>query len=590
MQNLILKFLGTNWTSVQFSPVPKGQPGDLAMSFFNLSEESLKNIQKDISKPKIHKETGEDINKIIRGSQKNIDIKARVQYFQHLLRKCPFIEKTEIAGPYLNLFFKNEAFFKEVFQTPLQTKLLKDKNIIIEFSGPNTNKPLHLGHMRNHALGISMSNLLEAVGAKVHRVNIINDRGVHICKSMLAYQKWGNGETPESTSEKSDHFVGRYYVKFETESKKDESLKDEIQKMLVKWEEGDAEVQNLWKKMNDWALAGHAQTYERQGISFEKIYTESDTYLMGKDIAQEGLKKKVFQRRDDGAIVIDLESEKLGEKVILRADGTSIYLTQDLAVASLRNEDFQPDEMIYVVADEQNYHFQVLFACLEQLNILKRNQLCHLAYGLVNLPHGRMKSREGTVVDADNLMDELSQLALQEIKKRNPEIPEKEAKITAERIMNAAWKFYLLQTSPRKTMMFDPEASLAFEGATGPYLQYAGVRIKSILKKAGLPREIILPEAELPLRGISQGEKPLGVKILQFPEVLNRAAEMKNPTYLVTYLLELAQEWSSFYAENSVLNADTEDLKQSRLALAQKVLDVLEQGLKVLGIEIPEMM
>ncbi len=559
MQDLILKFLGKEWADVQFSPVPKGQEGDLAISFFEVAKHTKSSpvvIAQEVSK---------------------------------LLEKCDLIEKTAIIGPYLNLFFKNEVFFEHMFQTPLSTNLLKNQNIVLEFSGPNTNKPLHLGHMRNHALGLSMSNLLESVGAKVHRVNIINDRGVHICKSMLAYQKWGNNETPESTEENPDFFVGRYYIKFEQELKKDPTLKDKIQEMLILWEKGDKDVHKLWKKMNSWTLAGHAKTYERQGIKFEKSYYESETYQQGKEIAEEGLKKNVFFKKDDGTIAIDLSGEGLDEKVIMRADGTSVYLTQDLAVATLRDQDFNhPDELIYTVADEQNYHFKVLFLCLEKLGILNRERLCHLSYGLVNLPHGRMKSREGTVVDADTLMDNLSNLALKEIQKRNPEIPEKEAKQTAEQIMNAAWKFALLTTSPKKTITYDPESSLSFEGATGPYLQYAGVRIKSIIKKA----KELKPRFNIKNPDLTSGdtEKPLGVKVLEFPQVLDRAAETKNPTYLVTYLLELAQEWSSFYAENSVLKAETEDLKKARLALAKKVLDVLEKGLGILGIEIPEQM
>ncbi len=586
MQELILTYLQKykSWDGklcqlIQFSPVPKGQEGDLAMSFFELT--------KTVSKPNPKAEAWSekepiDWKKFEKGLYFGVTIGQIAQDIAYLFKDCPFIERTEIAGPYLNLFFKNEVFFNEVFKTPLSTDLLKNKNIVLEFSGPNTNKPLHLGHMRNHALGISMSNLLEAVGAKVHRVNIINDRGVHICKSMLAYQKWGNNETPEQTKERPDFFVGRYYIKFEQELKKDPSLKDQVQEMLIKWEDGDTEVHNLWKKMNDWTLSGHAKTYERQGIEFEKSYYESETYKQGKEIAEEGLKKKVFYKKEDGTIAIDLTSEGLDEKVIMRADGTSVYLTQDLAVATLRDQDFNhPDELIYTVADEQNYHFKVLFLCLEKLGILNRDKLCHLGYGLVNLPHGRMKSREGTVVDADNLMDELSDLALKQIHKRNPETTKEKSQSTAEQIMNAAWKFALLTTTPKKTITYDPDKSLAFEGATGPYLQYAGVRIKSIFTK------------EKPGSGYGtpgNAEKPLGVKVLEFPAVLNRSAENKNPTYLVTYLLELAQEWSSFYAENSVLKAETNDLKQARLALAKKVLDVLEKGLGILGIEIPEQM
>lgn len=559
MQDQILEFLSQHWdankaSKLQFSPVPKGQSGDLAMSFFALT--------KELGKSPI--EIAQEVQKALEG--------------------CDLVEKTEIAGPYLNLYFSLNTFFVQVFDTPLSTDLLKDKNIVIEFSGPNTNKPLHLGHMRNHALGISVSNLLEQVGAEVHRVNIINDRGVHICKSMLAYQKWGNGETPESTGEKSDAFVGRYYVKFDQEAKKDESLKDEVQQMLIKWEAGDEEVRALWQKMSEWALSGHAKTYARQGIQFEKEYKESDHYEAGVKFAKEGLEKGVFQKRDDGAITIDLTDHDLDEKVILRGDGTAIYLTQDIGLAKLRYDEFHPDEMMYVVADEQNYHFKVLFLCMEKLGLLDAKHLYHLGYGLVNLPEGRMKSREGTVVDADNLMDELSDLAFQEIKKRNADISDEKARDTAEKIMNAAWKFYLLSTSPRKTMTFDPKKSIAFEGATGPYLQYAGVRMKSIFRKA--QEQGISPSQE----NLSEAEKSLGVKILEFPGVLDKSAEQKNPTYLVTYLLELSQTWSSYYAENSVLNAESDELKSSRLALAQKVYDVLETGLKVLGIDVPEMM
>ncbi len=562
MEQLLLQFLEKHFEQslclkFQFTAVPKGQTGDLAMSFFAVSKEMSK------SPVEVAKEV------------------------EDKLKDCELLEKTELTGPYLNLFFKNEVFFSQVFATPLKSDVMSGKTIVLEFSGPNTNKPLHLGHMRNHALGISLSNLLEQVGAKMHRVNIINDRGVHICKSMLSYQKWGNGETPESTGIKPDLFVGNYYVKFDQELKKDESLMEEVQEMLQKWEAGDEETMALWKQMGDWALAGHAKTYKRQGIKFEKDYFESEYYKKGKDIAEQGLKDKVFKKRDDGAIVIDLSEEGLDEKVILRADGTSIYLTQDLAVAQARKKDFNPDQLMYVVADEQNYHFKVLFSCLDKLGLLKKDECYHLGYGLVNLPDGRMKSREGTVVDADNLMDELSGLALEAIEKRNPELTKDEAMKMSEQIQNAAWKFYLLSTSPKKGITFDSQKSIQFEGATGPYLQYAGVRIKSILKKAELQPGFSFPNPGLVL---GDAEKPLGVKLIEFPNVLEKAAETLNPTYVVTYLLELAQEWSSFYAENSVLKADTEERKQARLQLAQKVLEVLEAGLGILGIEIPEKM
>ena len=429
---------------------------------------------------------------------------------------------------------------------------------------------------------------MEAAGANMHRVNIINDRGVHICKSMLAYQRWGNDETPEQTGEKSDAFVGRYYVKFDQESKKDESLNDEVQMMLQQWEAGDTKVRSIWEKMNRWTLQGHQRTYDRQGVVFEKSYHESDYYLEGKEIAQMGLKKGVFETREDGAVVINFEDEQLGQKVILRADGTSIYLTQDLAVAVNRDKDFNhPDLMVYTTASEQNYHFQVLFECLDKLGIMSRNKCYHLNYGLVNLPDGRMKSREGTVVDADNLMDELQSLVATKIKENHEvdALTNTEIETISDQVQNAAWKFFLLRTSPNKAITFDSKKSIDFHGATGPYLQYAGVRIKSILEKAKAAD--IIPQVNASL---GEAEKPLGVKVLEWPGVLNRAAEHKNPTYIVTYLLELAQTWSSFYADNSVLKAETKELQQARLALASKVLEVIEAGLNVLGIEVPERM
>ncbi len=598
MENKILDFLAQHLDTetlnkINFSPVPRGQKGDLAMNFFQLAKQERKSPVEIAEK------------------------------FRGILTDCDVLEKTEIVGPYLNLYFANEVFYNEVFSAPLESEILAKKNIVFEFSGPNTNKPLHLGHMRNHALGISMSNLLEACGATVHRVNIINDRGIHICKSMLAYQKWGNGKTPESVGKKSDHFVGDWYVKFSTaakamadksrESKNDPTLDQQAQEMLVKWEAGDREVRELWQKMSEWALQGHRETYQRQGIEFEKDYRESDFYLKGKELAERGLAEGVFERRADGAIVVELPDDlkpknvKEGEnidtrKVVLRADGTSIYLTQDLAVAEARKKDFNPNQLVYVVADEQNYHFKVLFYCLEKLNLAKKEECLHLGYGLVHLPDGRMKSREGNVVDADNLMDELFNLAKKEVSARNAELSEAEKNEVSEKIMDAAWKFYLLSTNPRKSITFDADKSISFEGATGPYLQYAGVRIKSILRKANLKTSPDLAQDKKdsksglkfldknPAKFLGSAEKQLGVKILEFQKVLEKSVQNYNPTYLVTFLMELAQDWSSFYANNSVLNAETEELKNSRVLLAHKVLQVLEKGTSLLGFSIPEVM
>ncbi len=573
MQQQVIDYLSKNWSTdnaskIIFSPVPKGQSGDLAMQFFALTKE-LK--------------------------QSPIEIGVAVS---SVLKGFDLIEKTTQSGPYLNLFFSKAAFFENVFATPLKTDLLAGQKVVFEFSGPNTNKPLHLGHMRNHALGISVTNIMEAAGADMHRVNIINDRGVHICKSMLAYQRWGNNETPEQTGEKSDAFVGRYYVKFDQESKKDESLNDEVQTMLQQWEAGEPAIRAIWEKMNRWTLEGHQVTYDRQGVVFEKVYRESDYYLEGKDIAQMGLEKGIFETREDGAVVINFEDEQLGQKVILRSDGTSIYLTQDLAVAVNRDKDFNhPDLMVYTTASEQNYHFQVLFECLDLLGIMSGKKCYHLNYGLVHLPDGRMKSREGTVVDADNLMDELQSLVSTKMKENHEvdALPDTEIETISDQVQNAAWKFFLLRTSPNKAITFDAKKSIDFHGATGPYLQYAGVRIKSILAKA----ETCGIEFELDSTAnvqssnsdaLGEAEKTLGVKILEWPATLNRAAENKNPTYVVTYLLELAQAWSSFYADNSVLKAETKELQQARLALATKVLEVIEAGLNVLGIDVPERM
>lgn len=541
---------------MDFSPVPRGNSGDIALSFFRGAKEMQK------SPAQIAEEAKE------------------------LLATCPIVESANVTGPYLNVSFTPAVFYEEVFKTPLTTSTGSGKTITVEFSGPNTNKPLHLGHMRNHALGIAVANLLEMTGVDVKRVNIINDRGVHICKSMLAYDRFGNGETPETAGKKGDHLVGDYYVKYETASKEDPSLKDAIQKMLVQWEAGDENVRHLWRMMSDWVLEGHAQTYARQGIAYDKQYYESDHYDLGRQIVLEGLEKGVFTRQENGSIVADFSEDGLDPKVMLRADGTTVYITFDMALAKLRFEDFHPDEMIYVVGDEQAYNFKVIFAALERLGILDKEHLHHLGYGMVNLPTGRMKSREGTVVDADDLMDTLSEAAQKEILTRHPDMPQDEAHTIAEQIMDGAWKFALLSTSPKKAITFDPEESIAFDGATGPYLQYAGVRIRSLLRKA--TDEGITPEGDVSLLG--EAEKRLGAKILEFPEVLDKSVETRNPTYTVTYLLELAQAWSGYYAEHSVLGAQTAGMKKARLQLATKVLCVLEQGLQGLGITVPERM
>lgn len=565
--DLITAQFGTDFTAlIDLSPIPRGQSGDLAVKFFQLAKEQKKSP---------------------------IELAQTVQIE---LEKSDLITKTEIAGPYLNLFFAPTALYQQVMQSPLSTEIYKDQTVLVEYSSPNTNKPLHLGHMRNHALGISVANLYESCGANTVRTCIINDRGVHICKSMLAYQIWGNGETPTSTGEKSDSFVGRYYVKFSEEVKKDDSLNQKAQEMLVKWENGDEEIRKLWRTMNDWTLDGHAETYKRQGVNFAKKYFESDTYELGKKFAYEGLEKGTFFK-EDGAVWIDLTDEGLDKKIIVRSDGTSVYVTQDLATTYIRYDDYKFDKHVWIVADEQNYHFQVLISCLDKLGLAPKEKLHHLGYGLVHLPDGRMKSREGTVIDADSLMNELKELAIKEINQRNKELSPEETADIAEKIQDAAWKFFILSTSPRKTITFDKEKSIRFEGATGPYLQYAGVRIKAIFRKAGFDIDqdkTLTTETFMASNTVGQhlgeDEKLLGNKILQFSDTINRAAENYNPTLLVTFLLELAQDWSSYYAKNSIIKAETEALKNARLALAYKVFQVLETGLKILGIQIPSKM
>ena len=561
MEKTILEFLAKFWdknlaSEIIFSPVPKKASGDLALNFFAITKKKSSPPQKI------------------------------AQEISQILKNCPLIKKSEICGPYLNVFFKNEKFFEQVFETPTKSKLLKNKKILVEFSSPNTNKPLHLGHMRNHALGISLSRLFEKCGAKIFRVSIFNDRGIHICKSMLGYKKFGKNKNPDK---KSDHFVGNFYVKFEQEAKKNKSLLDDAQKMLVDWEKNDPEIKKLWDKMNTWALNGYEETYARQGISFDKKYFESDLYKQGKNYVEEGLKKNILKKNKDGAIYIDLAEIGLDKKILLRANGTTVYITQDLHTTVKKQQDFDPDEQIWIVADEQNYHFKVLFFTLEKLNLLPANNLFHLGYGLVNLPEGRMKSREGKIIDADNLMNELQSLAIEKIKSRQLEISEKKIFEIAEKIQNAAWKFYLLKTSPQKTITFDTKKSIDFQGATGPYLQYAGVRINSILKKID-PKILKSPLNKKIIQTLSETEKPLGIKILEFPKILDKAANEKNPTYIVTYLLELCQTWSSFYDQNSILQTKPEELKIARIFLAKKIYQILEQGLYILGIEIPDKM
>ncbi|MCR5289683.1 MAG: arginine--tRNA ligase [Treponema sp.] len=467
-------------------------------------------------------------------------------------------------------------------------KPFADRRIMIEYSSPNTNKPLHLGHMRNDALGESVSRILKKAGAEVYKVNIINNRGIHICKSMLAYKLFHEpkNETPESLGMKGDHFVGQCYVEFDKYQKEHPEANDQAAQMLVKWEQGDPEIHKLWKQMNDWAIGGIKVTYDRTGVSFDKLYYESETYLKGKAEIQKGLEKGIFFKAEDGSVRIDVteavgagKDEKEHEKVLLRKDGTSVYITQDIGTAISRHDDWAFNQLVYVVASEQIYHFKVLFYILRKLGFDWAEKLYHLSYGLVNLPSGRMKSREGTVVDADDLIDTLHADALTEIKAKGREQDVGNPDDVAEKVALAALHYYLLQVTPIKDMLFNPQESLSFNGNTGPYLQYMGARIASILRKAqetgvavGTPEEsaaLLTADAEWDLI------KALG----EFPATVAKAAGNFDPSVMTGYLYEVSKLFSKFYQQCPILAADSDELKRARLFLSQCTLTVLKSAM-----------
>ncbi len=492
-----------------------------------------------------------------------------------------FIAKIETAGPYLNFFLSPAVVAEETLarigkEGKNYGQGKEKKNIVVEFCGPNTNKPLHLGHLRNMALGDAACRLLQFQGNEVHPVNIINDRGIHICKSMLAYRKWGGNRKPD---QKGDHFVGDWYVRFAGEVEKDEELNHQAQEMLQKWEQGDKETRELWKKMSRWVLDGFSQTYQRFGISFEKEYFESRYYEGGKNLVMEGLKKGVFAKDQTGAVIAPLEPFGLTNKVLLRGDATSLYITQDMYLAELRYNDFKFDQLIYVVASEQNLHFRQLFKILELLKKPYARNLFHLSYGLVHLPSGRMKSREGTVIDADDLIDEMAALAGKEVGERYKNLSQKEARQRSESIALAAIKFFMLRTDAQRDITFHPEESLSFEGETGPYLQYTHARSCSILRKAGKVKGkvnfALLKEKE---------EQAVLSLLMKFPEKVREATEHYKPHLICRYLLDLAQAFNEFYHAHQVISEDQE-LMKARLRLVDSVRQVLDNGLGLLGIE-----
>ena len=488
---------------------------------------------------------------------------------------------------------------------------------MVEYSSPNTNKPLHLGHVRNNLLGWSLSKIMEANGYKVVKTNIVNDRGIHICKSMLAWQKWGNGITPEQAGKKGDHLIGDFYVLFDkhyraevaelTAKFREEGLNDEAAKakaeqesplmkeaheMLVKWEANDPEVRALWEKMNSWVYAGFDETYKALGVGFDKIYYESNTYLEGKKKVEEGLAKGLFVRKHDNSVWADLTNEGLDQKLLLRSDGTSVYMTQDIGTAEMRFKDYPIDKMIYVVGNEQNYHFQVLSILLDRLGFKWGKDLVHFSYGMVELPNGKMKSREGTVVDADDLIASMIQnaRALSEDKVNKLEdITEAEKNEIARIVGLGALKYFILKVDARKNMLFNPEESIDFNGNTGPFIQYTYARIRSILRKAAA-QGIAIPTAVADNAPMNEKEIALIQKMNDFGAAVAQAGVDYSPSGIANYCYELTKEFNQFYHDYSILNADTEDEKTTRLVLAQNVAKVIKNGMELLGIEVPERM
>ena len=530
---------------------------------------------------------------------------------QYLVEHCQAVEKYNVVKGFLNLSIGDGAWLSllkaidedEHFGTKQATN--DSKLVMIEYSSPNTNKPLHLGHVRNNLLGGSLAQIMEANGHRVVKTNIVNDRGIHICKSMLAWLKYGNGETPESSGKKGDHLIGDYYVAFdkhyreevkqlvaqgmdEEKAKQEAPLIKEAHEMLVKWEQGDAEVRALWEKMNSWVYAGFDETYKKMGVGFDKIYYESQTYLKGKAKVEEGLEKGLFERHEDGSVWADLTNEGLDQKLLLRSDGTSVYMTQDIGTAEMRYEDFPIDKMIYVVGNEQNYHFQVLSILLDRLGFKWGKELTHFSYGMVELPNGKMKSREGTVVDADDLME----LMVEDAYKTSMELgkfddmTEEERHEIARIVGMGALKYFILKVDARKNMLFNPEESIDFNGNTGPFIQYTHARIRSILRKAVegtiSPMSLMDP--------ISPKEVELIQKMNEFGAVVEQAGKDYSPSGIANYCYELTKVFNQFYHDYSILNEPDEQKKAVRLMLAKNVAKIIKTGMGLLGIEVPERM
>ena len=528
---------------------------------------------------------------------------------QYLVDNCDAISKFNVVKGFLNLSIADAAWLNllaDIDQDDNFGKKIADEKsplVMIEYSSPNTNKPLHLGHVRNNLLGWSLAQIMEANGNKVVKTNIVNDRGIHICKSMLAWLKYGNGETPESSGKKGDHLIGDYYVAFdkhyreeikelmaqgmdEEKAKQEAPLIKEAHEMLVKWENNDPEVRALWEKMNNWVYAGFDETYKKMGVGFDKIYYESQTYLKGKAKVEEGLAKGLFERHEDNSVWADLTNEGLDQKLLLRSDGTSVYMTQDIGTAEMRFQDYPIDKMIYVVGNEQNYHFQVLSILLDRLGFKWGKELVHFSYGMVELPNGKMKSREGTVVDADDLMA----LMVEDAYKTSMELgkfddmTEEERREIARIVGMGALKYFILKVDARKNMLFNPEESIDFNGNTGPFIQYTYARIRSILRKA--------PSMTSPASSTSLSSKEIELiqKMSEFGAAVEQAGKDYSPSGIANYCYELTKVFNQFYHDFSILNESDEQKKAVRLMLAKNVAKIIKSGMALLGIEVPERM
>lgn len=550
---------------------------------------------------------------LLKISRKNPEQTAE-QIGSYLLQHSPAVSEYNVIKGFLNLTIAPEVWInllKSMDDNPEYGFTYAEDDaplFMVEYSSPNTNKPLHLGHVRNNLLGHALSEVLKVNGKKVVKTNIVNDRGVHICKSMLAWKKWGDEETPESSGKKGDHLIGDYYVLFDQNYKKelanlqeqgftkDEAeeksvLMDEVRDMLRKWEANDAETVNLWKMMNNWVYAGFDDTYKQMGVSFDKIYYESETYLAGKDEVLRGLKEGLFYQKEDGSVWADLTSHGLDHKLLLRSDGTSVYMTQDIGTAKLRFDDYPINRMIYVVGNEQNYHFQVLSILLDMLGFEFGKGLVHFSYGMVELPEGKMKSREGTVVDADDLMEEMIRTARetsQELGKLDDATPE-EAEAISRMVGLGALKYFILKVDPKKNMTFNPKESIDFNGNTGPFIQYTHARIQSVLRKA-VDQNIEIPKELNNSIALSEKEEGLIQLLSEFKAIVKQAGEEYNVSLIANYIYDLAKEFNQFYHDYTILREENSDLRDIRLLLSKNVALTIKKGMSLFGIDVPERM